>query len=158
MTLSKGAIITAVILLVFAIGRYTTPTKTITETKIVEVDKKTDDIVKQLNKHKKVTITDITRPDGTKERKTIITEDTSKSSDEHKTEDTAKSSSERKEVIKSSDPVTLSALAGAPISLTSGLGSPIFGASLTKPVLGPITLGVWGLSNLTGGFSLGVTF
>jgi hypothetical protein len=40
----------------------------------------------------------------------------------------------------------------------SSLGTPIYGGMLSKQLLGPISIGVWGLSNATGGFALGISF
>lgn len=155
-----GAIVVAILLVCsFAVGRYTTPVKVKTETKIVtvtkEVEKKSTDNKKE--RHKNTTTTEVTHPDGTKETTTVVTDDTDS---ENKTNSVAKSESStttdvKKEVTRSSSPVTLSILGGTSFN---SFGQPIYGGSLTKPLLGPLTVGFWGLSNGTGGVSLGLTF
>jgi len=35
---------------------------------------------------------------------------------------------------------------------------PTFGGSVTKPILGPVTMGLWALSNGNAGVSVGLTF
>lgn len=143
----------------FAFGRYSAPEKVKTETKIVQIEKKTSkkDTESKKERHKKTVITEITRPDGTKEVTTVITDDVEADSKSHSSESdkVSKVETDKKEVTKTGSPVTISALAGLN-SFSSP--TPIYGASITKPVLGPITLGAFGLSSGMGGFSLGLTF
>ncbi len=142
----------------FAVGRYTVSEKVRIETKIVEVEKKTDnkkrDEVKK--KNTKTTVTETDKPDGTK---TITTETTDTGVDtstdtEVATDSTNKASDTIKEVTKGESKVTLSALGG--IDFTNG--HYVFGASVTRPILGPLTLGIWGLTDMTAGISLGLQF
>lgn len=144
---TKTKVIIAIVALsaAFATGRFLTPVKTVINT--VEVEKKTEDSHKE--KHKKTVI--IERPDGSKE--TTITDDVE--SDKKSTDD--KKSSSDTEITKTSSRLNISALAGGQISFSQPM--PIaLGASVTKDILGPISLGVWGLSNGVGGVSIGLTF
>jgi hypothetical protein len=137
------------VVLAFAGGRFLAPEKVKIETKIVEVEKKT----KVKDKKKDTTIVEITRPDGTKEKKTVITEDTKTKTDQETKTDTSKSV----ERIGQSGKTHISLLAGGTFS--SGLTAPVvFGGHITHSVFGPITIGVFGLSNGTFGGSAGVQF
>ena len=136
-----------------ATGAYLVPTK-------VKIEKKTDSKVTNTEKKKKrkITIVENKKPDGEVNKTTTITDD-SDSKDNSKSVDTAisdKQSDTSKEVTHEGSKVSISALAG--INPFNGPQAPVFGASLTKPVLGPITVGAWGLNNGTIGGSLGLTF
>lgn len=136
----------------FATGRYTVPTKVVTEIKTVEVDKKDQHQDQKQDDHKKTTI--VEAPDGTKT--TTVTDDSSTDTKtDTKTVDSS-SSDTYKSVTKESA-VTVMGLVGANASF-SDLGTPVYGLSVTKPVLGPITIGVWGLSSKVGGLAVGLTF
>lgn len=144
----------------FAAGRYATPDKIVTITKTVEIDKKQDTTVTDSKKkrRKKIVIVENKKPDGTDQKITTITDatDTDNKTNSVKT-DTSKKDEESSKTITKGDKVTVSMLAGAQLNLNNG--SPLlYGGSITKPILGPITVGVWGLSNASGGFSLGLTF
>jgi hypothetical protein len=53
----------------------------------------------------------------------------------------------------------VSALVGAGVSLKPfGLGPLVYGASVERRVLGPVVVGVWGLSSAAGGITVGVAF
>lgn len=149
----KALIVAGIAAVAFASGRWLAPTKIKTEIKTVEVEKKTDNSKTKINRD--TTQVEITKPDGTKEitTKTHETTDTADSS----TSQTLKSSDQTKEVAKDGSKVTLSILAGAPIRF-SDIVQPIYGGIIMKPILGPITVGIWGLSNSTGGVSLGLSF
>ena len=151
----KIIICTLVVLTVFAAGRYSAPTKIKTETKIVEVEKKTDDKKSDVKDHKKTTIVETTAPDGTKTKTTTITDDKESKSDDKSTDDTSRTTDQTKEVSKGSSPLSVSLLAGLDISAP---GTPIYGLAVSRPILGPVTLGLFGMTNRTGGVSIGLTF
>ena len=147
-----------VVVIAFAAGRYSTPTKTVTQIKTVEIEKKVED-KKVDNDHKthlKRTKTEVDKPDGSKTITTVtenVTEDKTKSDDktvDNKTKDTTATKTES----KGNSQVTISALSG--VDVTNG--HYVFGASVYKPVLGPIGIGVFGLSDLTFGAQVGITF
>lgn len=138
----------------YGFGRWSAPDHVKIETKIVEVEKKTTDTDTNRDKHKKTTVVETTKPDGTKEKTTVITEDTDTERKTHSTDDIAKTSDTVKELSRASK-VTLSALAG--MNVTSA-GLPVYGVSVSKPILGPITVGAFGFQNGLVGASLGLTF
>lgn len=152
---TKIGIAAALLAAAFAFGRWSAPTKIKTETKIVEVEKKTEETKKDENKNKKTTTHTKVSPDGTRETTTTTVETDRKSTDRSRTDDKSTTQVITKEVEKSKSYVTISALAGMSFK---DLTTPFYGGSLSKPVLGPITLGVWGLTNGTGGVSIGLTF
>lgn len=132
----------------FAFGRYMTPEK------IVEVERKDKITQKDTDKNttKNTTQEEVRKPDGTV---TIIT----------KTEETTNTSrstniKEHEEKEKTTDygrnRVTLLATAG--IDVTNLSGGYVYGGSVSKPMLGPIVLGVWGMSNGLAGVSAGLQF
>jgi len=142
----------------FAFGRYSVPEKIKIETKIVEVEKKTDDkkIIDKEKKHVKTITTETDKPDGTKVITSVTTDDSiedDKTTDVS-TDDIKKDTDTVKEVTKGSSKVTVAALGG--IDFTNG--HYIFGASVDKPLLGPITFGLFGFSDLRFGISLGLQF
>lgn len=145
---NKVKIIVGVVVLatVFAFGRWSAPVKIKTETKIVEVDKKVDDINKK--EHKKTVI--VHKPDGT--IITTITDDTD--THKHETDTSSTVSDTTKEVVRRSSTLTVSALTG--LSLNGY--TPIYGAHVTKQIIGPLALGVWGLSSRELGVSVGLSF
>lgn len=153
---TKILVATAVILASYAFGRFSTPDHVKIETKIVEVEKKTTDTELNKDKHKETTTVEITKPDGTKEKTTKTVEDTKTDKTTKSTEETDRTEESSKEVSRGSK-VTLAALGGVSLNLT-GTSPILYGGILTKPVLGPITIGVWGLSNATTGLAVGLTF
>jgi len=141
---TRTKIITSVVLLAisFASGRFLSPTKTKTEIKTVEVEK----IVVKVER---VVTTIREKPDGTKE--TVIVADTKTDSKTNSV-----TTDDLKEVTNSRSNLNVSVLAGSgfPISGTSL----VYGASVTKQIIGPFTATAWGLSNLSGGIGIGLNF
>lgn len=144
-TKTKFIIVVVALAVSFASGRFLTPVKTVIKT--VEVEKKTEDTHKE--KHKKTTI--IEHPDGSKE--TIITDDVES---DKKTKDETKNTSDT-EITRSSSRLNISALAGGQISFSQPMPLAL-GASVTKDILGPVSVGLWGLNNGMGGVSIGLSF
>jgi hypothetical protein len=142
----------------FACGRYLTPEKVRTETETVEVEKKVyvHDAVTDQMRHKKTTVVEVSKPDGSKEKTTVISDDTETSKTEHdgSSSESTKIGSSTSETTKGSSRVTISALA----AFDSRFTSPNYGASVTRPVLGPITLGLFALTPGIYGASVGLTF
>lgn len=150
----KIAIASVGIIGAFAIGRYTTPVHIVTEIKTVEVEKKVKDIATNLNKKQKTTIVEVSKPDGTKEKTTVIDTDTDQSRSEKDKTDIAKSSDSKTEITKgSSSLLTLSLLGGYDFSLAK----PYYGVMVQKQVIGPFNLGLFVLSNPSVGASIGVS-
>lgn len=157
----KILIVTITIVTAFAAGRYSTTSKVIIETKTVEVEKKTDDktIADTKKKTKKYVRQVVTKPDGTKTDTTTITDN---DTDDKKTTDvlvdnTQKTDNTYKETVKGDQKVTVSALIGIDLHT----GKPLYGASVYKPILGPIGAGAWGTTdgvNGSVGGSVGLSF
>ena len=160
-TRQKVIISVCALALAFATGRYTVPEKIKVETKIVEVEKKTENKKEDVNqnKHKETKTVIVEKPTGEKETTTTTVEDTKtdKSSDTAKNDTTTKDSTENKDIKLGDSKVTVSALAGVQYSVGTGV-APVYGACVSKPIIGPVTVGLWGLSNASGGVSVGLTF
>ena len=156
MTTKQIIIIGAVTLVTaFAFGRWSAPTKTKIVTETVTVEKEVEKTKTDKNEHKKITRTKITHPDGTSTTTTTVTDDTSTQTDASKTTDTSTDTKSTTEITRGNDKVTISALAA--MNVTSP-GIPIYGAAVTKPILGPITVGAFGFQNGLVGASVGLTF
>jgi hypothetical protein len=139
------------ILTAFAVGRWSAPERVKTVT--VTVEKKTDDKVTAIDDHKLTTITEVDKPNGTKIKKTVISDSRDTSIHNKSTDDISKT--QTKEVDKSTSKLTASFLMG--INLANP-GLPNYGISITRPILGPITVGAFGFQNKTVGLSIGLTF
>lgn len=128
----------------FASGRYSTQGST---TKTIETKKIDAEISTDRDTHKKTVITKA--KDGSEV--TTITEDTTAvikerqdETDRTATTTTAKSSR-----------LNISALAGTQFP---NLLKPVYGASISKEFIGPVTVGLWTLTNGTVGISVGLNF
>lgn len=157
----KVVIVVALVAGAFAGGRYLTPVKIKTEIKTVEVVKTVivKDKTSDKEVHKTTTTIDSVKPDGTKTTTTTVVEDSSTKQDT-KTDivkDGTKTETTKKEVTKTSSRLNISALGGAPISI-HGLETPVFGLHVSKDILGPVSVGIWGLTDKTFGLSVGLTF
>lgn len=128
----------------YCVGRYMTPPDVKIETKIQKVIEK-DEKIRRV-------IVFVEKPDGSKE--TTVTEDRETSTNTNVTKEKIK------EVYSRKKPLNISILGGAQPHLFKGisLGPIVYGASISKEVLGPITIGAFGLSDLTFGVSLGWNF
>lgn len=143
---SKVLLTLGVLIVSFAAGRYSVPKKIVeTETKVVDESKVIDKDVKKVTKTKTTT-----NKDGTTSTETEIVE-------ERKTkvkQDTKLDESKHKEIVAGGSTLNVSLLAGTSLNSIS----PIYGIAATKQVLGPISVGAWGLHNKTVGLSIGLAF
>lgn len=170
----KRAIIIGLVILAvgFAFGRYSAPEKIKIEKETVIVEKTTKETKENAKTHtgrdkkyRKI-IVELVHPDGTKETRTEIVEDTTtnrvteKRTDSREENDSTTTSKETKTIETGRSKLIVSAMAGPSLSLSSGLSlGPIsYGAHIQRNFLGPIMIGAWGLSSGTGGFSLGLMF
>jgi hypothetical protein len=138
---TKTQIIVTIILVVaaFGAGRYLTPTKVVTKTQVVT---QTNDII-----HDHIHTVVVTNPNGT----TTTTTDNNSVIDD-KTDTDSNSST----VTTYSKPQwKVSGMAGLSVN---SLSTPIYGAQVERRILGPISAGIWGLSNSTGGVALSLEF
>lgn len=147
--------ITGVFLLGLALGRYSLPSKVITETKTTEDKAIAENTQKDTQKHTKTVTTITKRPDGTEVTKIITKNDvyTEKHQDlqvhDQKTSDT------RKEVDYDSRRLSLYAI--TEIGLFPAR-KPMFGAGFDYRFLGPFSSGLYGMQDGTMGITLGVSF
>lgn len=139
-TRTKVFISIAALAVAYASGHYFSPEKIKTEVRTVEVEKIVTKVVHQ-------TITIHEKPDGTKDT-TIVTDANTNSTTNKESKDATK------EVTVSKDRFNISVLAGSTFPLN--LSSPIYGISVNRNILGPLTAGIFGMTNSTVGISLGL--
>ena len=141
-----------------AVGRWSLPAKVKTEIKTVTVEKQilVKDTTKAVDTNKKTIVKETVKPNGEKVIVTITTDNSKeKSNTEAKTvTDLNKTGDTTKAIIRPQDRVTLSMLGGYDLMHSQF----VYGASVTKPIIGPIAIGAWFLNNGTVGASLGLTF
>lgn len=159
--MSRGNIIALLVALFLGVvvGRYGVPDSIEESTISEEQQRKSRDKVTDTEKTtKKETITrEIERPDGTKEKVTETREDTTvgRRTEVSEKEKGQKNVETSREVSYGSG-FSISALAGA--SVTNTPFALVYGVAASKPVLGPISVGVFGLSSGVLGVSAGLTF
>lgn len=161
MSLKLKIIVSIVILLtVFAAGRYSAPSKVVVQTheviREVKVEQKSTDA--DTDAHTQTVTTQIKRPDGTVETTTQTTQD---SHTQDKTTDKVVDKSSgvldsTKTTIYGNSKVTING--AIKVSLTNPFAPPAYGVSISRPILGPATLGAFVFSDKQVGFSLGLTF
>lgn len=158
-TRTKILICVLVILGAYAFGRWSAPDHIKEVIKTVEVEKKHEvDSSKTDKKDRtKTTIIVTTKPDGTKQSVTTISNDvdTTKTTASNETTVDSKSSESSKEITRASSKVSIE-LIGA-VDITKPLGID-YGINLSKPVLGPITFDTFIYKSLRVGFGIGLTF
>lgn len=130
------------ILAAFAFGRYTVKPTIVKDTEV------TTDTKKEKDTHKETTVVVVEAPNGEKKTVTTVVEDTTTNTHQTKDSETHEVSTPPKV-----NTLNLSALAGLDMDY-----KPVYGISITKNVLGPITVGVFGLTNRTIGVSAGLSF
>ena len=160
MNVKTKVIVSAVVLAaVFAAGRVSAPEKVRVETQIVEVEKKKTDTktATDRERHRKTTTVTEKLPDGTKRTTTTTTDDTQtdRKTDSSTSDVIAKKEDTSKEIVRGDSKVSLSFLAGLKVTDPK---TPVYGACISKPILGPVTVGLWGLDDKTVGASIGLQF
>jgi cytoskeletal protein RodZ len=140
--MNNKVLITVVLIIVaFVVGRQTTPEKVRTEVKTITVEK-----IVEVERRTKTTT--VKKPDGT--TVTTTTTDTKSKSDTNKsiTDKVAESTSSKKSIVNIS---MMAKIKAAPTMIT-------YGVSVSKEILGPITVGVFGMTDKTFGITLGMNF
>ena len=145
-------------LIVAASAVWMVPVKTVTVTKEVQVDKivykEREDTQDQT--HKTVKSHTETKTDGTRTTDTTITFDNTvkdvKVKDDSKTDNTTTETT--KEVTRGDSKVTVLGLAGVNV----GTGQVAYGASVSKSILGPVSIGGFAFSNGFVGGGAGLQF
>jgi hypothetical protein len=149
---TKYAVAGAVIALAvsFSAGRYSVGQPTVSTV----VDTKTKvDVAKDSDTNTKTKIVEVKTKDGTVTKTTTI--------EQIKDEDTKivqdiQTHAQQTITPPKRNSVNISALMGT--RLTDNFGVPIYGAMVSKEVLGMVTVGAFGLTNGTVGVSIGFTF
>jgi len=141
----KNLVVGAILLagISYGVGRYLQP---------AEVKIEIKEIIKEVEIEKRNVVTiirEIVRPDGTKEVETRIVDKTTTEKD--KTE----MRSEIKKVKALKPQWRASIMAGIDGSFKNPI---IYGAQIERRILGPFSLGVWGMTNKTAGFSVSWEF
>lgn len=152
----------------FAAGRYSVPVSKVVEKQKTVVEKlatdtkeseKTD---KDKDRHTTTTKKELKRKDGTTLTETTTIEDvieksmTEKNTDKKTESEKTVLTKETTETVRARGHLNVNVLVGQNFNdLSKGL---IFGVGVSKNVVGPVTFGLWGLQNKTGGFSLGLEF
>ena len=130
----------ALIVIIFYAGRYTAPTKVETKTVTVEVEKE--------QKHENKVVVQRIGKDGTTTVITHVITDTNTSI--NKIDRTDK-------VIENNKP-SLNVYAMAGLDVSNPQNGFVFGAHVSKQILGPVSIGLFGLTNKTIGASVGFSF
>lgn len=138
----------------FIAGRYTAPVETKTEVEYVErlqVIRTT--VVKRVVDTKTKTVI-VERPDGTK---TTVIDQEKHEAEDSKSSQVATNDTSAKEshTVTSARPNwRVGALVG--VHLSPGVPAPVYGAVVERRLLGPISVGAWGLGSPTAGVSGGL--
>lgn len=140
---TQNKIIIVVVLMVasFAGGRYLTPEKVVTKTVTVEVEKSKENI-----KDNTIIVEEI-KPDGTKK---ITTKKDIQTIIVNKRENNTK---ENTETTNKSSSTILSVMGGVNVLNPTGM---IFGGHVSRQLLGPLHIGIFGLTSGTFGASVGI--
>jgi len=133
------------LLVAFAFGYYMAPEKI----KTIETEKSVKNEEEKKNSSTVTERKEITRPDGTKEVTEVTRTDTESNRKSKETLEKEK----LKEVTKSGRKISINVLAGI---TTKKL--PVYGVSASMSILGPISVGAFGLSNGIVGVSAGLIF
>ena len=150
---TKYKVILALILSIasFGFGRYSVNSVNSVkkETQVINENDKKDE-----NTHTVTKTVTIKQPDGATE--TTVTQDTSTNDDTQDITSTETQVSKTSETNNKTSQLNISALAA--VKGNNLIAAPIYGASLSKQLLGPVTIGVFGLTDSTIGVSLGINF
>lgn len=145
---AKIVICFAILATAFAAGRYSVSGAIVKTT-----EQTTTDTTKQVDKDTHKNTTTVTEEDGTGKKKTttVVTEDTTTRS---KTDEVIKDDKSSVTTPVKRNTLNVSALASVDIKNFV----PVYGLSITKEVLGPVTVGAFGLTSGVVGVSLGLNF
>lgn len=142
-------------LLGLSIGYFALPAKVVTKTETKTVEKLVEDQNKTTKNNKVVVVTETTAPDGTKTKRTEVTDKSVTTADTKTSDDVSSDSKSEKTVTYAKNELSISALVG--IQIGDGF-TPSYGLSVQKRVLGPIYVGAFGFTNRLAGVSLGLSF
>lgn len=164
----KYVIIAVVIFIAgLACGRFTTPSKVVTKTETVTVEKEVvktkEKNVTDTNKNRELVVTETVKPDGTK----IIEKHYINRDEIHSTSDKVNvATTESKTDTKSSTVTTnekndwnLSALVTSSHTDSDMFHESLsYGVHIQRRIIGPFSIGAFGITNKTYGLSIGASF
>lgn len=166
----KLILVALVLAATFAGGRFSAPTKVRVETKTVEVktaiteQTATASQAREDDEDHETDVTETVKPDGTRVvetrmiAKTRTREEAQESHESVRIDQVAREQDKVKEVTRSRAALQVDLLAGAQVSLSSGLGPMVYGVHVSRELFGPVTVGLFGMSNGTAGVSVGLRF
>ncbi len=142
-----------------AVGYGAVPTKVVEKEKIVEKRVVESDKSKDKERDKKVVTTTETRPDGTSITRREETSNT-KVKEREETKVTDQKSVEKEKVTIKGTGVAVRLMVATRINspIDGTPGTVLYGLGIDKEILGPMTLGVFGLTDKTLGLSAGWRF
>lgn len=145
---TKTKIVSVLVALIaaFSAGRWLSPERIVTKTVTIEVEKKQTNTEKDKDTH--TVVVETRKPDGTTEKTTTI--DTAAHTDT-KTTDMTKTDTEMDKTVTYSESKTTILFT---YGFVLGSASPTYGGSVSRPVFGPLSLGVSG--NSSGLVSVGI--
>jgi hypothetical protein len=150
-TNSKYIIVTIAILTSFAVGRYSVQKPIVHTVTDVRTDVKQDQVA---DTHTQTTITTVKTPDGTVKTVEQINQVADTKTDTQVIADTHVDTTI---TPPKTNTVNISALVAN--NFSHGLGiTPTYGVSVSKEILGPVTIGAFGLTNGVVGVSIGLSF
>lgn len=141
----------------FAAGRYSVSAPEI-KTEISEQKKEeiVTDKKQDVKTHTETKIVEVKTPDGVDTKTTTIAEIKDVLEDTKKNDKVQDDTQIKQDVIPpKTNTLNLSVLAA---TTTGQFGTPIYGASVTKEIVGPVTAGAFFLTNGTVGVSVGMSF
>lgn len=138
-----------------ACGYFALPAKVVTKTETKVVTQIVKDTSQDKENHLKVVIVEEKKPDGTVVTTTTKTQDTDTKTNTDTKINKDQDTTTDKEVMYAKNSLTINALAATQIGDTSGV---LWGLQVTRKLIGPIQIGVFGLTNRTLGGSLGISF
>jgi len=136
----------------FGLGRFTVPAKVITKVQAVTVEKDATQTDTNINTHKVVTKHEIDKPDGTKDITTVVTDTADDTQNSVSLKDKSSILDQSTIIVKSSHTVNFYALGAYDFSHNE----PAFGAHVSTDLVGPLQVGLFGLTNGTLGCSIGL--
>lgn len=136
------------LLLVFALGRYS-----VSQPHITTSNQKSNEtqIIDNKDTHTQTKITETRSPDGTSTKTTVIDTQVTDKKDLNKQ---VNSSSQTESTPQKTNTLNLSVMAG----YDAQRSQIVYGGSVTKELVGPITMGLFGLTNGVVGATIGLNF
>jgi len=149
-TRTKYIIAGVSVVVAFAAGRESVSPPTVKTTISTTAQ---DNTTEDKNTHTKITETEVKQPNGTD---TITTVTDQVQNDDTKSQDTIQQQVQQTVTPPKKNTLNISVLGGNDFS--KGILAPTYGLSVTKEVLGPITISAFGLMNGTIGVGIGLNF